>query len=414
MLSSEHLKKLFSGFSINSLLASILFFLVLSSWYILRPIRNDMAAQNEEILPLLLGFGAFAMIAINPLYSWIASRNNLKGIFNYSYLFFIANLVLFAFFADYFQMNESPWFSRFFYIWCNVFSFFVVSVFWVLVINIFRGESSKAFYGVIAAGGSIGSFLGSGITKSLSDSINTSGITLFSISSVCFLIIALILGNFLIHRSKQEASIMESVGGDSIDAFRNLISNKQIRFIGTYMYLWTGLMTIHWVTSISIINEWSQDSADRIRFFGNIEQTVAILTVFSQFFLTNLAVRFIGIKKIFVLYGLIFTAVYIGYSIHPTISLVFGVTILLRVFEYGYNKPSREILFSQLSRVNRYKATVLVDTALVRLGDFSGSGFIFLGKILAFASSQIPLLAIPFSAALSYVGSKMVSNDKAT
>ena len=129
MLSSEHLKKLFSGFSINSLLASILFFLVLSSWYILRPIRNDMAAQNEEILPLLLGFGAFAMIAINPLYSWIASRNNLKGIFNYSYLFFIANLVLFAFFADYFQMNESPWFSRFFYIWCNVFSFFVVSVF---------------------------------------------------------------------------------------------------------------------------------------------------------------------------------------------------------------------------------------------------------------------------------------------
>lgn len=373
-----------------------------------------MAAQNEEILPLLLGFGAFAMIAINPLYSWIASRNNLKGIFNYSYLFFIANLVLFAFFADYFQMNESPWFSRFFYIWCNVFSFFVVSVFWVLVINIFRGESSKAFYGVIAAGGSIGSFLGSGITKSLSDSINTSGITLFSISSVCFLIIALILGNFLIHRSKQESSIMESVGGDSIDAFRNLISNKQIRFIGTYMYLWTGLMTIHWVTSISIINEWSQDSADRIRFFGNIEQTVAILTVFSQFFLTNLAVRFIGIKKIFVLYGLIFTAVYIGYSIHPTISLVFGVTILLRVFEYGYNKPSREILFSQLSRVNRYKATVLVDTALVRLGDFSGSGFIFLGKILAFASSQIPLLAIPFSAALSYVGSKMVSNDKAT
>ncbi|MEK9649532.1 MAG: hypothetical protein VW146_01130 [Gammaproteobacteria bacterium] len=378
----------------------------------MRPIRNDMAAQNEEILPLLLGFGAFVMIAINPVYSWIASRNNLRGIFNYSYLFFIVNLVLFVLLAEYFQLNDSLWFSRFFYIWCNVFSFFVVSVFWVLVINIFRGERSKAFYGVIAAGGSIGSFLGSGITKALSETINTSGVTLFSISSVCFLALALVLGNFLIHRSKQEQSITESVGGDSVDAFRNLITNKQIRYIGIYMYLWTGLMTIHWITSISIINEWSQDSADRIRFFGNIEQTVAILTVFSQFFLTNIAVRFLGIQKIFVLYGLIFTVVYVGYSIQPTIGLVFMVTIILRVFEYGYNKPSREILFSQLSKVNRYKSTVLVDTALVRLGDFSGSGFIFLGKALSILSFQIPLLAIPFSAALSFVGSKMAKEDR--
>jgi len=411
MLSKETSKRIFSGFSINSVLASVLFFLVLSSWYILRPIRNDMAAQNEDILPLLLGFGAFVMIAINPIYSWIASRNNLKGIFNYSYLFFIANLFLFAFIAEYLEMNTSLWFSRFFYIWCNVFSFFVVSVFWVLVINIFRGESSKGFYGVIAAGGSIGSFLGSGITKGLSETINTSGIALFSISSVCFLILALLLGNYLIKRSQHENSISESVGGDSVDAFRNLISNKQIRYIGLYMYLWTGLMTIHWITSISIINEWSQDSADRIRFFGNIEQTVAILTVFSQFFLTNLAVRFIGIQKIFIFYGIIFTAVYVGYAIHPSIGLVFVVTILLRVFEYGYNKPSREILFSQLSKVNRYKSTVLVDTALVRLGDFSGSGFIFLGKTLSIISPQIPLLAIPFSAALSYVGAKMARKD---
>jgi AAA family ATP:ADP antiporter len=370
-----------------------------------------MAAQNEDILPLLLGFGAFVMIAINPIYSWIASRNNLKGIFNYSYLFFIANLFLFAFIAEYLEMNNSLWFSRFFYIWCNVFSFFVVSVFWVLVINIFRGESSKGFYGVIAAGGSIGSFLGSGITKGLSETINTSGITLFSISSVCFLILALLLGNYLIKRSQHEDSISESVGGDSVDAFRNLITNKQIRYIGLYMYLWTGLMTIHWITSISIINEWSQDSADRIRFFGNIEQTVAILTVFSQFFLTNLAVRFIGIQKIFIFYGIIFIAVYVGYAIHPSIGLVFVVTILLRVFEYGYNKPSREILFSQLSKVNRYKSTVLVDTALVRLGDFSGSGFIFLGKTLSIISVQIPLLAIPFSASLSYVGAKMARKD---
>ena len=43
-----------SVFTRDSLLASFLFFLVLSSWYILRPVRNEMAVANVNEL----GFGA--------------------------------------------------------------------------------------------------------------------------------------------------------------------------------------------------------------------------------------------------------------------------------------------------------------------------------------------------------------------
>ena len=47
---------------------------------------------------------------------------------------------------------------------------------------------------------------------------------------------------------------------------KNLISSAQIRSIGLYMYLWTAMMTIHWITSIQIINSWSSDGGDRIIF----------------------------------------------------------------------------------------------------------------------------------------------------
>ena len=79
----------------------------------------------------------------------------------------------------------------------------------------------------------------------------------------------------------------ESPGGSSFDAIKNLVSSSQIRSIGLYMYLWTALMTIHWVTSVEIINLWSSDGGNRIIFFSNIEQTVTVLTLFTQLFLTS-------------------------------------------------------------------------------------------------------------------------------
>ena len=49
------------SFSPESLLGSFLFFLVLSSWYVLRPVRNEMAVANVDDLPYLLAAGAIAV-----------------------------------------------------------------------------------------------------------------------------------------------------------------------------------------------------------------------------------------------------------------------------------------------------------------------------------------------------------------
>ena len=49
------------------------------------------------------------------------------------------------------------------------------------------------------------------------------------------------------------------------------------------MYLWPALMTIHWITSIDIVNDWTSDGSNRIVFFSNIEQ-IQILTLIIQFF----------------------------------------------------------------------------------------------------------------------------------
>lgn len=366
-----------------------------------------MAVQNAEILPYLLGIGAFVMLLLNPVYSWLASRKNLKGVLVGCYSFFIFNLLAFIVLWEFFNLSSAIWLSQIFYIWCNVYSFFVVSIFWVLIINLFRGDGASNVFGVIAAGGSLGAFLGSEISKQLASTFNESGIIFFTLISIIFLMIALAIGLILLKRFASSKDIDKVAGGSSFDALKNLISSSQIRSIGLYMYLWTAMMTIHWVTSIDIVNSWSSDGGNRIIFFSEIEQTVTILTLFTQFFLTAAIIRFAGPKTILALYGFIFIGAFLGYYLNPSIGYVFAITIILRLFEYGINKPTREVVFSYLKRTDRYKSTVLVDTFLVRMGDFSGGGFIVLSKSFGLVFSQVPLLAIPFAACLGFLGYKI-------
>ena len=428
---AQTIKRITLSFTKESILAGFFFFLVLCSWYILRPVRNEMAVQNSEILPYLLGIGALVMLLLNPIYSWLASRKNLKGVLIGCYSFFISNLLGFIILLEFFDPSstislnqiffyKSQFFdtatsislSQIFYIWCNVYSFFVVSIFWVVIINLFRGVDAVNVYGVIAAGGSLGAYLGSEISKQLASTFNESGIVFFTMIAIVFLFLALMTGLGLMKRFSNLEGINESPGGSSFDAIKNLISSSQIRSIGLYMYLWTALMTVHWITSVEIINDWSSDGGNRIIFFSQIEQTVTILTLCTQFFLTAALIRIVGPRYILMSYGFLFTGVFIGYFMAPTIGYVFVVTIILRLFEYGINKPTRELIFSYLKKIDRYKSSVFVDTFLVRLGDFSGSGLILISKSAGVVFSQVPLLAIPFAGCVALLGFKIPPKEQ--
>ena len=389
----------------DSILGSFLFFLVLSSWYILRPVRNEMAVSNVDELPYLLAAGALLMLLINPLYSWLASRSNLIKVITVCYSFLILNLLLFLFSWTVLDFSDSAWLGRIFYVWCNIYSFFIVSLFWVVIINTYRNSRKRSFYGVIMAGGSLGAVFGSEISKRFSSSFDELGIGLFSLSAALFLFFAMLLAIYILSISKSDkTSDINNAGGGSLDAISNSLKIKEIRNIAGYVWIWTALMTIQWITAINIVENWSQDSEQRLRFFATIEQVVSPLTLIVQLFLTNLIIKKVGIKKILIIYGFLFCIAFLIYGLMPSIIAVAFVTIFLRIFEYGINKPTRETIFSTFEKNDRYKSTVFIDTFISRFGDLSGSAFITLGKFTNIAANSFPLIAIPIAGLLSILG----------
>lgn len=409
----DSINEIKESFSKESLLGSFLFFLVLSSWYVLRPVRNEMAVANVDDLPYLLAAGAIAMLLINPIYSWVVSKTNLRKIVTYCYSFLIVNLLIFLSTWKFLGIGDSVWVGRIFYVWCNVYSFFVVSIFWVVIINIFRNSKTRSFYGVIMAGGSLGAIFGSEISKRFSNSFDEYGLEFFTLSAAILLFFAMLLA-MNITRSKMNEKILDknSVGGGSLDSIKNSIQSEEIRNIAAYVWMWTCLMTIQWITAINIIEEWSSDSQQRISFFATIEQIVSPLTLLIQLFLTNIIIRKVGIKNIMILYGFLFLIAYLLYGFFPSIVAVAIVTVFLRVFEYGFNKPTREIIYSTLKQNDRYKSSVLIDTFVSRFGDLTGSALIKLAGFTTITFNSLPLMALPIAGYLSFLGMRISKENK--
>ncbi|MEM9689016.1 MAG: MFS transporter, partial [Pseudomonadota bacterium] len=146
----------------------VYFFCVLSSYYMLRSVREGMAtAVGASNVPWLFSGTFVAMLVIAPVFGLIASRLPRRIFLPWVYFFFVLNILafrgLFALFPE-----GTEYFSNVgvaFFIWLSVFNLFVVSVFWSFMADIYSKTQSRRLFGFISAGGSAGSMLGPGVSS---------------------------------------------------------------------------------------------------------------------------------------------------------------------------------------------------------------------------------------------------------
>ena len=132
------------------------------------------------------------------------------------------------------------------------------------MINFFNHTDSKRFFGIISAGGSLGAFFGSSVARYFSTEIcgNTSISDLGPMSLIVFSIFSLSFAIFFsrsFNSSHANYDEPNKIGGSSMEAIKNTMRDPAIRNLGIYVILFTMLMTVSWMVSLGIVEDWSQD-----------------------------------------------------------------------------------------------------------------------------------------------------------
>ena len=378
-----------------------------------------MAAQiGTSDLTYFLLIVVLVMLLANPIYSLIVSRVKESRLVTYIYGFFILNLFLYAFINNLYPNNYAVGVS--FYIWYNVFNFFVVSVFWAKTVNSFQTDDSKKYFGIISAFGSAGAWLGSQSVLIFLADLPVVAMLCASVGLILGIVLSRLLNSVSSDIIKKENSNFIT---EISEQFIQIKSNKLVRQLLIYAFLWTCLATSLYFFSLEIINKYSTDVVEQRKIFSLADSVVTPISFFTQLFLTRffLENKFFGIKFVLIAYGILFTVAFFaisGYMANILLSssgviLFIILSAVMRPFEYAVNKPARESVYTTLEKSEKYKSTVFIDTFTNRFGDASG-GLLFNALIvLGLSLSLAPIAIIPLAIYLSMQGRSIAAKSSA-
>lgn len=342
------------------------FFCLLCGYYILRPVREEMAIESGvRNLPSMMTVTFIVLLVSTPLFGWLSARFPRRRLLPIVYLFFAANLLVFYFLMS---TGVSPqWVARAFFVWLSVFNLFVVSVFWSFMVDLFSAEQGKRLFGMIAAGGSAGALVGPSVTAVSTYFLPIAHLMLVSAMMllICVWCIRRLDGWAKARTPDREQEAEAPLGGGILAGMRLAVSSPYLGGIAGYVLLLAMTATVLYLEQAEVVGSLIPSPSERTRLYASIDLSVSALTFLTQAFATNR----VPLRAALMLLP---CASLIGFALLSwvqTVAVFAALIVVRRVSEYALAKPGREVLFTIVSREEKYKAKNFIDTAMSRGGD---------------------------------------------
>lgn len=392
------------------LLSAAYFFFLLCSYYILRPVRDEMGVRGGVENMQWLFTGTFlAMLAAVPIFAALATRFRRTRLVPAVYGLFIACIVGFWLWLR--SDVGMVWAARTFFVWLSVFNLFVVSVFWSFLADVFDDGQAARLFGAVAAGGSAGAIAGPALTSLLVERIGPA--TLLPIAAAVLVLTLPCMAG--LHRWSQRrprpategADPDHALGGSLFEGVRAVLQSRYLLGICLFIWLYTTLATFLYFVQAEIVSNAFSDSARRTEVFANIDLATNALTVGVQLFLTGRIVERFGLGRALAFVPGLVAVGFLLLAAAPVLMTIASVQVVRRAGNYALAKPGREMLFTVIPRVEKYKSKNFIDTVVYRGGD-AIAGWVYTGLSAAgLGLTGISLVAIPLASIWAVIGYRL-------
>ena len=380
----------------------VYFFCVLSAYYIIRPLRDEMGvAGGVQNLPWLFTGTLVGMLVFNPPYAALVARLPRLQFVSWSYRFFMANIFIFFLLLQMSGETQNIWVGRIFFIWTSVFNLFVVSIFWAFMADVFTSAQGKRLFGFIGVGGTVGGIVGSGLTAALAEQIGPTYLLLVStalleVGVLSVRRLSMISRGF---RDRQPAARPDTpIGGGVMSGVTRVAQSPYLLGICGYMLLFTIAATFLYFEQADIVDRGFTDRAVRTAFFARIDLLVNLLTLGTQMFLTGRILKALGVAVTLILLPAICVLGFAMLGFAPALAVIVVFQTVRRASNYAIARPAREILYTVVAREDKFKAKSFIDTFVYRSGDQIGAWSYALMGLIGLSMTGIAFVAVPLSA----------------
>lgn len=380
------------------------FFLIFTAWNLVKPVREEMGvAGGVSALPWMFTATLLGTLAANPLYAAAASRLRRAVLVPATYRFIALSLlvafVLLRVADDAVRVHV----ARGFFVWASVLNLFAVSVFWSFLADSLDSGVAKRLYGLIGLGGTSGAIAGSALATVLAPRVGPEWLLVGSA--------ALFEAGLVAQRRLAQATLAlgprspdveaSPPARDALEGFRLVLRSPYLLGIAGVLMALTVSATFLYFEQARIVKAAFADKGERTAFFARIDLLVNVATLLLQAFASGRVVSFLGVGRAMAVLPLVTVGGFFALAARPDTAVLLLVQVARRSADYAIARPAREVLFTVVSRAEKYPSKAFLDTFVYRGGDAVGAWTETLLRTMGLGNLGLALAFVPVAIAWS-------------
>ncbi|PON84683.1 ADP/ATP carrier protein [Trema orientale] len=311
------------------------------------------------------------------------------------------------------------------FLWVALLNLITISSTWARVIDVMDSESGSRLFGFIGAGATLGQLFGSLFATGMA-----------WLGSFLLLFAALLMEfaaqsskgiNLDISQLPEELAPIRETASDQqksadghtvqthkssppksspleakpqlwtiLDGLRLIMSSTYLMSVSLFLWLGAVVSSFFYFQKVSVIATTVSSSLGRRRLFAQINSFIALFILAGQLTITGRILTVAGVTIAICATPFVALLNMIVLAVWPTWVAIAVSETLRKVVTYVVTRPGRELLFTVVSRDEKYKAKVCIDVVVQRLGDATAAGmYKLLFSTLSGRTSTVSLYAVP-------------------
>lgn len=413
-----------AGEGITALLLTANIFILLSAYYVIKPVREafilvmEDGAKYKSYTSALI---AVTLLVAVPAYSAFAARVKRNRLVVTVTLFFASHLLLFYLGSGLEVVRNNI--GIVFYVWIGIFNMMVVAQFWAFANDLYLEEQGKRLFPLVGIGASVGAAVGAGFARVLVEALGP--YPMLVVAGGMLVIFAFLTQVIHVRESRRSSTGETSVapsdaGSEAPDPpdrppprpFQMVLKYRYLTYLAIFSFVFTFVNTNGEYMLSVLVKEAANAKAEagelgdmsRGQFIGAFYSEfflyVNILGVVLQAFVVSRLIRYLGLPFTFFILPAIALFDATAVAIVPALAILRIGKIAENATDYSINNTVRNMLWLPTTRDMKYNAKQAVDTFFVRMGDVASAGLVFVGaelmgwSVRGFAVSNIALIAV--------------------
>ncbi|MEX0322735.1 MAG: NTP/NDP exchange transporter [Puniceicoccaceae bacterium] len=352
-------------------LSFLFVFILMSAYFILRPIRDALASDwSDAEVSTLWTLTFIVSTVIVAVWGVAVSQLSFKRLVPGIYTFFAISFVVFSMCSQ--AMESRVFVYKTFYVWVSVFALFHTSVFWSFMADTYNKDQAGRLFAVISAGASLGAVVGPLIPGLFAGKVALENLMLIAAVMLTFPIPLIILLRRLksTDLGNEGLSVDPSqykIGGNPFKGFKDVITDRYLLGIAIFIILYTGIGSFVYLQQKNLLVDYTVEQ--RTTIYGFRDTILNACTYILALFVTGRVVKRMGMTTALPVVPLILIGCMLVLAFSPVMIIAISMYVVFRAGNYSVTRPAREMLFTEVSREDRFKTKPVIDIVAYRGGD---------------------------------------------